>query len=152
MDGTYGHSTYKQGWQTSEKNQSDDSVFMTALVPLKLIGEVSQTVYWENPRPSSSRFCRPISLEWTHESEKLIKEEENRIQSEITALTPLNINQTNVNFKMLLTMVDGKVCNVLANTSSMRCYICKCSISEMNNLDNISTRFSGDLTNLKFGL
>lgn len=44
---------------------------------LKLINEK------ENPRPSSTRFCRPIRL--------LIKVEEEKMNNQISDLTPTNV-------------------------------------------------------------
>lgn len=37
-------------------------------------------------------------------------------------------------------MVDGKICSVIAGTSSAQCHICKAMPSEMNNLDKVSKK------------
>lgn len=37
-------------------------------------------------------------------------------------------------------MVDGKVCNALAGSSTLRCYICQGTISQMNNIKSIVDR------------
>lgn len=42
-----------------------------------------------------------------------------------------------IKFLLELTMVDGKICNALADSSGMRCYICRATISKMNNLEYI---------------
>lgn len=41
----------------------------------------------------------------------------------------------NVEHKLQLTMIDGKVCNALSQTSSAKCYICKAKPKEMNDID-----------------
>ncbi|XP_050337642.1 uncharacterized protein LOC126763916 [Bactrocera neohumeralis] len=41
----------------------------------------------------------------------------------------------NVEHKLQLTMVDGKVCNALSQTSSAKCYICQAKSKEMNDID-----------------
>ena len=46
-------------------------VFFTSTVPLQLsvVNETKEEiVVWKNPRPSSSRFCRPIRLQFFKES------------------------------------------------------------------------------------
>ncbi len=52
---------------------------------------------------------------------------------------------------MLLTMVDGKVCNVLTTTSSQVCYICNAKPKEMNDIDRAMERPIEE-KNLTFGL
>ena len=46
-----------------------------------------------------------------------------------------------INFKLILTMVDGKVCQNLTETkSSQCCYICLAKPSEMNNLQTVAKK------------
>lgn len=47
---------------------------------------------WENPYPSSTKYCRPIKFVFVQESKELIKKEYARIQSEIDLLTPTRIH------------------------------------------------------------
>ena len=42
--------------------QDEESLFQTAIVPLKL--EISGRVVWLNPKPSSPHFCRPPHLQY----------------------------------------------------------------------------------------
>lgn len=59
--------------------------------------------------------------------------------------------EVTVTHKLLFTMVDGKVCNAASDTSStMRCYICKATSKEFNNL--IEGEHNIDSECLTFGL
>lgn len=64
FDGSSGHSSYKQAFHGSDA--SDSSVFLTTIVPLRLMFE--EKVIWQNPRSSSTRFCRPLKIEFTKET------------------------------------------------------------------------------------
>ncbi|EFN73410.1 hypothetical protein EAG_03299, partial [Camponotus floridanus] len=78
-----------------------------------------------------------------------------KIEEQIQALYATKVDfqskEIFVNHKMLLTMVDGKVCSVLAKQSFQKCYICGAMPKEMNNLASHSTR-TIDPTTLAFGL
>ncbi|EFN78290.1 hypothetical protein EAI_05544, partial [Harpegnathos saltator] len=55
------------------------------------------------------------------------------IQNEISALTPSVLGEgTFMTHKLLLTAVDNKICNILTDMSSMKCYICNASPKQMN--------------------
>lgn len=65
--GSTGHSEYKQKF--SDSSIGDDSLFVTSYCPLQLICKSTTSdpdqVVWKNPRPSSTRFCRPEVIEHT---------------------------------------------------------------------------------------
>jgi hypothetical protein len=42
-------------------------------VPIRLIDEESGAIIWQNPVPSSVRFCRPISIEFSKETPEKTK-------------------------------------------------------------------------------
>ena len=46
---------------------TDASLFQSSFVPLRLISE-NGNIIWQNPTPSSPRFCRPIRISFIHES------------------------------------------------------------------------------------
>lgn len=112
---------------------------MISLVPLKLICTESNIVYWKNPRPSSTRFCRPIRFLYAKETPCLIKEQIELIRSEIAVLSQTDIGKgVNVSHKLILSMIDGKVCNAITdNLFAMRCYTCKAAPKEMNNISEV---------------
>ncbi|XP_046384825.1 uncharacterized protein LOC124155152 [Ischnura elegans] len=149
FDGSSGHSRYKQTWQTS--NVKDDSLFATSLVPLQLLDSASGEYIWSNPHPSSARFCRPIRIQWVQETKEISKAEENYVRDQINNLQLASVGNVVVKFELLLTMIDGKVCSALTETSCMRCYLCGARISEMNNLNKIK-KMKVDESKFSFGL
>lgn len=133
-DGASSQSQYKIPFQNS--SDSDLSVLICSFVPLKIYETITNEIVWENNSPSSTRFCRPIQFKFVKESETELKQCIAEIESQINSLIPFKFENTTVNHKFLLTMLDGKVCNILAeNDASARCYICKASPKEMNNLE-----------------
>lgn len=66
-----------------------------------------------------------------------------RITSEISSLKSSKFGDIEINHKLVLTMVDGKVCNAISQTASaMRCYICGASPIQMNNLNLLQSKVS----------
>lgn len=137
-----------------ETINDDSNIFLSSLVPVRLIvsinGETKKTV-WQNPVPSSVRFCRPIRARFVHETKDITKEEISFIETQKTRLksTELNKQGTKIKHTLLLTMVDGKVCNAATDTAStMRCYICGQTSKDFNNLK----RVEANKESLKFGL
>ncbi|KAL4712693.1 hypothetical protein ACJJTC_007990 [Scirpophaga incertulas] len=117
------------------EDDSDANIFQTSVVPLQLIYRSEKKILWQNPTPSSPRYCRPIRIRFVKETTDVTNEEINYIQLQISALSSTNINDTSIKHKMLFTMVDGKVCNAATHTkSTMRCYICDATVSEFNDL------------------
>lgn len=141
FDGSSGFSVYKHIPGTSEsKDTSEGSIFMTSLVPLRLVEEGTDNILWKNPRPSSTRFCRPVRLQWIHETAEISKQEEAYINNQIPNLEPYSYGHGSINFSLALTMVDGKVCNALSDTSAMKCYICNATISQLNEIKSLRKR------------
>ena len=64
-------------------------MFCTTLVPLQL--RYKDHILWHNPVPSSTRFCRPIHLQFKKETTELSQAETNNISDEIKQLKPLNV-------------------------------------------------------------
>ena len=110
FDGSSGHSGYKQKFVDTDL--TDTSVFISSLVPLRLGDLKTGQVLWRNPKPSSIRFCRPIRIQWLQETTEVTKAEEIYITEQINALAPLTTFDVvgSVEYSLMLTMVDGKVC------------------------------------------
>ena len=52
-------SQYKQKFD--DELDSDANIFQSCFVPVRLVcGKDFERILWENPTPSSPRFCRPI--------------------------------------------------------------------------------------------
>lgn len=157
-DGSSGQSEYKQKF--SDGNSSDANVFLTSLVPLQIVGidneSNEEVVVWKNPTPSSPRFCRPIRLQFLHEDVQSTLNEQRYIEDQIASLVPFKTthcgNVMFLSYKLIFSMIDGKVCNALTETkSAMRCYLCGATSKEFNNIDMILEK-EVDVLNFRFGL
>ncbi|KAL4125867.1 hypothetical protein QTP88_010104 [Uroleucon formosanum] len=151
-DGSSGYSEYMQKPvdETEEANTevNDSNLFLITFVPLRLLGYINDCdenplLVWENPRPSSTRLCRPIKFLYIKETAMLIRQDVIRL--EIYNLKGFDViidsadkdSIINCKFRMYLTMLDGKAINSLTNTnSSQTCYLCKSKPTEMNDLSN----------------
>ncbi|XP_021703892.1 uncharacterized protein LOC110677210 [Aedes aegypti] len=146
---------FKQKFENAEN--SDSNVFMSSLVPVRLFLNIegNQKLLWQNPSPSSPRFCRPIRARFIRETNETTKEEINYIEKQIGELTKSEYITTDSNIVLIKhtlfpTMVDGKVCNAATETSSsMRCYICQATSKTFNNLDK---RNEENPASFKFGM
>lgn len=144
-DGCGSQKNYKQKF---EKEDSDDSnVFITSLVPLRLHykPENNDVIIWQNPRTNSTRFCRPIKLQFVKETPEVISSEFANMDRQIANLTPTKIELCGrtyiVKHNLLKTMIDGKICNALSsNKSTQRCYICKATTSEFHKILDLEPR------------
>lgn len=114
-DGSSGHSQYKQ--VLSEEYASDSSVFLTAVVPLELKNG-GGVFGWKNPRPSSTRLCRPLVFKFEKETAEVIRMDVESTCREIDALKPSTIQiagrEFTISHNLVLTMIDGKVAHVIS--------------------------------------
>ncbi|XP_049301884.1 uncharacterized protein LOC125775388 [Bactrocera dorsalis] len=128
---------------------------MTSIVPVKLVCE--EKIIWQNPRPSSTRFCRPLRMSFEKESARVsVAEKKNRVEEEIRDLSCSIVlygdNFVEVRHTLILSMVDGKVCNALTETSStQKCYLCG-GMSRKFNLIGKMIEKEVKMENLHFGL
>ena len=170
-DGRTGHSQYKQ--KRSAEIFSDADLFLSFLVPLQLQFHEEDSsaharastsacsgpvrILWQNPRPSSARFCRPIRIEFKKEIAALAQAEVVYISTQIQNLVPTQDlmeggRYISVTHKLQVTMIEGKVCNALTSTSSCRKYsVCGATPTVMNKPE-VSTRKEVDVTVNEFGL
>lgn len=149
-DGSSGHSAYKQKFET--RGNTDEFLFVFSFVPLRLLD--GHNIIWQNPRPSSTMFCRPIKFIFAKETKEFTKIETTKVLEDINRLLPTIINtgdsQISVKHELLLTMTDGKVCNALTETlSSQKCFICGATPKIMN---DESMPFDGNQDHYGFGL
>lgn len=130
---------YKQTF-SEDADSSDANIFISSFVPLQIVcGQEGKKIVWQNPTPSSPRYCRPIRFRYVKESTNVIKDEIKFVENAAKALitTNVNINSTEYVFRhvMKMTMVDGKVCNSATDTASTsRCYICGVTSKNFNDL------------------
>lgn len=106
FDGTSSNS-YRQQW--TEPNSGDSHMFCSSFVPLKLERKNTGETLWENPKPSSTRLCFPIKIEYLKESSEGSRNEQIYLQDQINMLQPYCATNVQVAFSLSLTMIDGKV-------------------------------------------
>ncbi|CAH1101898.1 unnamed protein product [Psylliodes chrysocephalus] len=93
---------------------SNSSIFQSCFVPLQLVsGDKNEKVLWNNPTPSSPRFCRPIRFCFIKETNDVTEEEITHLKSAFTSLVPTEVDlggtKLLIKHKFIMTMVDGKV-------------------------------------------
>lgn len=160
FDGTSQQPQYNQKFDNvdSAVQKSDANLFATTIVPLRMtLVKHANIIVWNNPMPQSTRWCRPLRLQFAKENPELTLHEKQSVEDEIKALKPFNVTIAGINvsitYELYLTMIDGKVLTVITETkSSQRCSICKALPKEFNNLKNIATRFKPQKDALNYGL
>lgn len=158
FDGSTGHSEYKQTFADSSI-LDDSSLFVTSYVPLQLICNLesieSTQIIWKNPRPCSTRYCRPIRFQFAKETSDLSIQEQSYFKNKIQKLNPTTFSIQNkeikINHSLQLTMVDGKICSALSKSATSRCYLCGSSPKEMNQIDACLNKTT-DNSKFEFGL
>ncbi|CAG9566091.1 unnamed protein product [Danaus chrysippus] len=108
---------YKQKLQNEA--DSDANIFQSCFVPVRLIcGKDNQKVLWENPTPSSARFCRPIRFRFVKETTDVTNAEINYVKNSINNLVATEVDIDGEKFlvhsQFVMTMVDGKELTMLA--------------------------------------
>ena len=141
-DGSSGQREYKQILSGESQFVSDSNLLISSLVPIRLVDNVSKNIVWQNPVPSSVRYCRPISIEFSKETPEKTKSVVEDIEKQIQRLQPSKvlINETlfSIKHELFFTMIDGKVVQVLTNTpSAATCNVCLAKPTEMNNLERV---------------
>lgn len=122
-DGSSGHSQYKQNFNDNSSLSTDQNIFIFSIVPLELrcllndnnTNDGKYDIIWENPTPSSTRFCRPIKFMFKKETAENTREEVKDIETQISELHNSNITYNNrtiqIKHTLIFSMVDGKVHN-----------------------------------------
>ncbi|KAL4152921.1 hypothetical protein QTP88_000754 [Uroleucon formosanum] len=152
FDGSSGHSSYKQAFCSTES--SDSAVFITSIVPFRLVN--GDKIIWQNPRLASTRYCRPIKIEFIKESTDTSIAEKEKVQSQINKLINSTVTFDKKSFivthNLILGMVDGKICNALTDTTStLRCFLCGTISKQFNLIDEMVKR-EVKTDNLSFGI
>lgn len=106
FDGTSGFSKYKQ---VTTGGSEDNTLFVTSMVPICLMNELTNEIIWQNPMCSSVRYCRPIRLQYIKETNEVSQYEEKYMCEQISNLSAFKAEFGTVKFNMELTMIDGKV-------------------------------------------
>lgn len=155
FDGSSGHSNYKQKFSNSSCD--DSSIFATTVIPLRLVSSKND-VLWDNPTPQSTRFCRPLKIQYTKETKNHVLKEKADLDEQVKKLSPLECKVGNhileITCKLCLTVIDGKILSILTNTkSSQACPICGATPSTfMKVKDFKSAIFTPNPDSLQYGI
>lgn len=151
-DAASSQSIYNQKFLGASSKKSD-SVFLSALVPLKLFDINDKKVIWENPCPSSPFFCRPILFEFTKETNESVRLLFTETEAKIASMTQTFLENLKITHELYSTMVDGKLCNILCdNSSAQNCFLCGSRPVEMNKFKTVRKKKILDLDFCKNGL
>ena len=90
------------------------SLYATQMVPLRLVANSSseEVILYDNERPNNPHSSRPVRLVFKTENSASIQAENQRLKQEINSLEKFVLSEdpkVEIEFKGLLTMVDGKV-------------------------------------------
>ena len=101
----------------------------TQMVPLRLVANrgSEEVILYENERPNNPHSSRPVRLAFETENSASIQAENQRLKQEINSLEKFVLSEDpkiEIEFKGLLTMVDGKVVSAVTNQNTYRCNIC----------------------------
>jgi hypothetical protein len=83
-------------------------MFISSFVPLQLYSSSApnKVILWQNPRPSSVRYCRPIHLQFKKETTEISKHEVDYIEKQITDLKKTQVRVANKTFFVTLQMAQ----------------------------------------------
>lgn len=169
-DGSSGQSTYKQKFSCVDQiiDSCDSDLFALSLVPLQLYafvndnaegegeGTKNKLIFWQNPRPNSTRYCRPIKLLFKKETPALSNEEISKILAQIAELIPTKClisggKEISVKQQLRMTMVDGKTVAAVTKRSCQTCNVCGATPKEMNQLSILATK-NPDTSTYAYGI
>ena len=163
-DGSSGQSLYKQKFKNDGSDEtcySDSDLFVVSIVPLQMYSTRNgnldnKIILWQNNRPSSTRFCRPIKLLFEKETKEMAKREIHLIEKQIEELAPTKViidkMEIQIFQKLVMTMVDGKICSAMTDISAQKCYVCGASPKEMNSIELSTRTDTNDNFDFNFGL
>ena len=155
--GLDGSGSHKKRQQLSGYEDDDDrlignsdsfvGVFMTPMLISVDSGD-QNVVLWQNPTPNSTFHTRPIHLYKAKESRSFVEEIFLRIQAAIDSLSiPHHIeglsHKAAITTKM--TMVDGKMVNILQGDSGSFCHYCDIKRDEASDFHHIASLDAGGM-------
>ncbi|KAJ8677110.1 hypothetical protein QAD02_012897, partial [Eretmocerus hayati] len=93
----------------------------------------------------------PVRFQYLKETKAICKREADYLRGKMKEVQILEVNGCQIDFEMISSMVDGKVCNFLNNSSSQRCFVCKETISKFNDIELVVVK-QVDETQINNGL
>lgn len=86
-----------------------EHIVVTMIVPIRLRNKSNGNIVWQNSTPNSTRFCRPIRLNFTKDTTEQTKEEKANLEKEISNFEIINFPNGSIECNFFMTMLDGKV-------------------------------------------
>ncbi|KAE8739180.1 hypothetical protein FOCC_FOCC015321 [Frankliniella occidentalis] len=158
FDGSSSHAEYNNHGP-GDGTERKDCMFLTSMAPVQMRLESNKnTVVWQNPRPSSTRYCRPIRFQQRAETKQLLIQESAYIEGKIRGLDSTDFQlksgkSVTVRYEMCPTMLDGKASSAAQKFSDQSCSLCGARPGEMNNLGDLEKTFQiKNPNNLKYGI
>lgn len=93
-------------------NISESNMFSAFISPVLLALKNKGTIVWQSDSLSSGVHCRPLSLQFMKENPSLVKREWASVNEEIRSLLHTEVGNITIQHKVIMTMVDGKICQV----------------------------------------
>ena len=138
--------------------KSDNSLFTTTVIPLRLVAN-NKLILWNNQVPQFIRFCRPLKLEYMKDTTEHILKEKNEIDQEIVKLSDFEIELSNdkvlkINYMLYMTLIDSKILNILTDTKpNQACPICGATPQKFINIKEFrSKEFAPKPKSLQYGI
>lgn len=103
-------------WNEESNEETNDSTLLSInFVPLMLLTSKGKVI-WRNPKPNSSKNCRPIKFRFCKETAEILRQEINEInyQKRNLKTTQFELSPGKIVeacHKLQMSMVDGKVVN-----------------------------------------
>ncbi|CAH1109407.1 unnamed protein product [Psylliodes chrysocephalus] len=91
----------------SDLTSDDSNIFQSSMVPLRLQVHtgINKKIIWQNPTPSSTRFCRPIRIRFLYEIVDIIKEEIKYIEDHVKNLQSTEVQTSSGMIQVKHTMI-----------------------------------------------
>eukprot|EP00112_Aurelia_sp_Birch-Aquarium-sp1_P020181 Seg5140.1 transcript_id=Seg5140.1/GoldUCD/mRNA.D3Y31 product="hypothetical protein" protein_id=Seg5140.1/GoldUCD/D3Y31 len=129
---------------------SSDNFLGVFMTPMKISASSAHlsVALWENPHPNSISFTRPIMLMKSKESRELVEAIFPALQSQFDELcTPHDVVGVSklVSTRTKVTMIDGKMVNLVQGDSGAFCHYCDISQSQASSLQFLTSSGVGGM-------
>jgi hypothetical protein len=146
LDGSGNHNYRHQFSDPQDADLKGTNYICSFWCPLEIKDSKNQVI-WTNPTPNSITFARPVILVKAKETRESVKEYFKATLSQLpkNETQPiLSKNGLQIFVKTEISMVDGKMVDLLVGDSGAFCHYCKCSRSDANDLVCILHGFTID--------
>lgn len=107
---------------------------------------------WENPRLSSTLWCRPIRMLYNKETMKFTRKQVREVQSKIMGLQLFVKERLTCHYKMYLTVLNDKIICALTKVGAQNCHICWASWARHFRVNELNRSELADPMRMIYGL